>query len=37
MYYLNEDNNKILTEEEIRRLDFEENLEDLNNNKKKCY
>jgi hypothetical protein len=34
MYYLNEDNNKILTEEEIRRLDFEENLEDLNNNKK---
>lgn len=31
--YIDEDNDKILTEVEIRKLDFEENLGDLNNNK----
>lgn len=32
MHYINEDNNEILTEKEIRKLDFKENLGDLVDN-----
>lgn len=32
--YYNRDTKKTLTEEEIRNIDFEENIQDLNNNKK---
>ena len=34
MRYFDYDSKKFLTEEEIRKLDFEENRQDLNNNKK---